>query len=92
MHEASQTSVDRFVEALWLEDGLAANTLAAYRRDLGQAEEAIGDLAEAGRDDIVLIAGKGHETSQTSLGITQEFNDVEVAEEILRDMLLKGEL
>jgi integrase/recombinase XerD len=34
MHEASQTSIDRFVEALWLEDGLAANTLAAYRRDL----------------------------------------------------------
>jgi integrase/recombinase XerD len=33
------TSVDlalisRFVEALWLEDGLAANTLEAYRRDL----------------------------------------------------------
>jgi integrase/recombinase XerD len=26
--------VDRFVEALWIEDGLAANTLAAYRRDL----------------------------------------------------------
>jgi integrase/recombinase XerD len=34
MHEASQTSIDRFVEALWLEDGLAANTLEAYRRDL----------------------------------------------------------
>ena len=34
MHEASQTTVDRFVEALWLEDGLAANTLAAYRLDL----------------------------------------------------------
>jgi integrase/recombinase XerD len=34
MHEASQTSVDRFVEALWLEDGLSANTLAAYRQDL----------------------------------------------------------
>lgn len=26
--------IDRFVEALWLEDGLSANTLAAYRRDL----------------------------------------------------------
>jgi integrase/recombinase XerD len=26
--------VDRFVDALWIEDGLAANTLAAYRRDL----------------------------------------------------------
>jgi integrase/recombinase XerD len=27
-------AIDRFVEALWIEDGLAANTLAAYRRDL----------------------------------------------------------
>ena len=34
MREASQTSVDRFIEALWLEDGLAANSLSAYRRDL----------------------------------------------------------
>jgi integrase/recombinase XerD len=27
-------AIDRFVDALWIEDGLAANTLAAYRRDL----------------------------------------------------------
>ncbi|MFT0532780.1 site-specific tyrosine recombinase XerD [Castellaniella hirudinis] len=27
-------SLDAFLDALWLEDGLAANTLAAYRRDL----------------------------------------------------------
>jgi integrase/recombinase XerD len=26
--------IDGFVDALWLEDGLAKNTLAAYRRDL----------------------------------------------------------
>src|SRR4030095_8579241 len=26
--------LDRFLDALWLEDGLAQNTLAAYRRDL----------------------------------------------------------
>src|SRR5512147_2670001 len=26
--------IDRFIDALWLEDGLAANSLAAYRRDL----------------------------------------------------------
>ena len=32
--EASQASIDRFVDALWIEDGLASNTLAAYRRDL----------------------------------------------------------
>ena len=31
---ASLASIDRFVDALWIEDGLAANTLAAYRRDL----------------------------------------------------------
>jgi integrase/recombinase XerD len=30
----SQASIDRFIDALWIEDGLAANTLAAYRRDL----------------------------------------------------------
>ena len=26
--------LDRFIDALWLEDGLSRNTLAAYRRDL----------------------------------------------------------
>jgi integrase/recombinase XerD len=31
---ASGASVDRFIDALWIEDGLARNTLAAYRRDL----------------------------------------------------------
>ena len=32
--EISQRAIDDFVSALWIEDGLAANTLAAYRRDL----------------------------------------------------------
>jgi integrase/recombinase XerD len=31
---ASQASIDRFIDALWIEDGLSAQTLAAYRRDL----------------------------------------------------------
>ena len=30
----SQHDIDRFTDALWIEEGLAANTLAAYRRDL----------------------------------------------------------
>ena len=30
----SSATTDRFLDALWIEDGLAANTLAAYRRDL----------------------------------------------------------
>jgi integrase/recombinase XerD len=32
--EASIEAIDRFIDALWIEDGLSANTLAAYRRDL----------------------------------------------------------
>jgi len=31
---ASAAVIDRFCDALWLEDGLSPNTLAAYRRDL----------------------------------------------------------
>ncbi len=31
---SSDFPVERFLDALWIEDGLAANTLAAYRRDL----------------------------------------------------------
>ena len=34
MSEINQAAIDRFVDAVWLEDGLSANTLAAYRRDL----------------------------------------------------------
>ena len=30
----SHSAIDRFIDALWIEDGLSANTLAAYRRDL----------------------------------------------------------
>lgn len=31
---ADTADIEAFIDALWLEDGLAANTLAAYRRDL----------------------------------------------------------
>ena len=31
---ASAQSIDRFIDVLWIEDGLSVNTLAAYRRDL----------------------------------------------------------
>jgi site-specific recombinase XerC len=34
MLEDSLRAIDTFVDALWLEDGLSRNTLAAYRRDL----------------------------------------------------------
>ncbi len=31
---SSQTAIDAFIDAIWLEEGLSKNTLAAYRRDL----------------------------------------------------------
>jgi integrase/recombinase XerD len=34
MHPASQEAIERFCDACWLEDGLAKNSLSAYRRDL----------------------------------------------------------
>ena len=34
MPASQHAAIDRFLDALWIEEGLAANTLAAYRRDL----------------------------------------------------------
>lgn len=45
--------VDRFVDSLWLEDGLARNTLAAYRRDLDGLEQWL-----ASRETSLLAAGE----------------------------------
>ena len=54
----------------------------------------IGDRAEAiataihwlGAGDILLIAGKGHETGQDIAGVVHPFDDVAVAAEVLRGM------
>lgn len=51
-------ATDAFLAMLAAERGAAANTLAAYRRDLAGAEEAIGDLAAAGRDAVASLAGE----------------------------------
>jgi integrase/recombinase XerD len=46
--------IDRFIDVLWLEDGLAANSLAAYRRDLLHLAAWLGgrDLLTAGEADL----------------------------------------
>ena len=41
-----------------------------------------GMAALGGADDLLLIAGKGHETGQTIKGVTQHFDDAEVAREL----------
>jgi integrase/recombinase XerD len=47
MHPDSAPGIDRFIDALWLEDGLSPNTLAAYRRDLTQYAQWLGDQGVA---------------------------------------------
>jgi UDP-N-acetylmuramoyl-L-alanyl-D-glutamate--2,6-diaminopimelate ligase len=50
--------------------------------EIGDRRAAIrAAIAMAQADDIVLIAGKGHETGQEIQGIKHPFNDVEVARE-----------
>ena len=55
MNISSLHSIDTFIDALWLEDGLSKNTLAAYRRDLTLYS---GWLAEQG----------GHALDETNEG------------------------
>ena len=49
--------IDRFLDGLWLEDGLAKNSLAAYRRDLTLfatwlADAQARDLAQSRASDV----------------------------------------
>jgi len=41
-----------------------------------------GMAALTSADDLLLIAGKGHETGQTIKGVTHHFDDAEVAREL----------
>lgn len=49
-------ATEAFLAMLAAERGAAANTLAAYRRDLSGAEDAIGDLANAPHDSVASLA------------------------------------
>ena len=52
-------------------------------REIGDRRAAIAAaVAEAGQDDIVLIAGKGHETGQIVGDLVLPFDDVMVAREV----------
>ncbi len=54
-----------------------------YIRELDRREAIRKAFAEAGRDDAVVIAGKGHEKTQTARGVSIAFHDPTVAMEIL---------
>ena len=71
MQPASAAAIDRFLDAVWIEEGLAANTLAAYRRDLTLfarwQDRATGRaLAEASETDLRQYALARHAGSAAS--------------------------
>lgn len=49
MPPKSQTSIDAFIDALWLEDGLSKNSVDAYRRDLSLYAVWLGAQAQGSR-------------------------------------------
>ena len=64
-------TIDRFCDALWIEDGLAAATLAAYRRDLALlaawlASEDGRTLVEATEADLQAYVVARHATTRAS--------------------------
>jgi integrase/recombinase XerD len=68
LSEANAALVDAFCDALWLEDGLSRNTIAAYRADLGSLSRHLGKrLAEAQEADLFAFFGsKGGRASSAA--------------------------
>jgi len=62
--ERSQEAIDRFCDALWLEDGLSANTLAAYRRDLQGYADWLAQAAGKALDDSRELDLLGYTTAR----------------------------
>ena len=67
---ASDPVVDRFIDAVWLEDGLAANTLVAYRRDLDGLTAWLAargtDLARAGEPSLAAYFAEEHAATRAT--------------------------
>ncbi len=69
----SQAAITEFVEMLWLEDGLAANTLDAYRLDLSLLAEWLAgpagpglSLDQCGEDELLAYASARYPGSHTT--------------------------
>ncbi|MDT8991006.1 site-specific tyrosine recombinase XerD [Curvibacter sp. APW13] len=64
----NQQWVDQFIDALWLEDGLARNTLDAYRRDLNLFAQWLGErsLAQVQETDLHAYFAHRHATTKAT--------------------------
>ncbi len=71
MTPATQARIDAFIDAVWLEQGLAANTLAAYRRDLSLLADWLASgtglaLDEAAEADLAGYFSQRHAETRAS--------------------------
>jgi len=70
-----------------IEKGMAGVPPARYRRVTDRREAIARTIADAGDDDVIVIAGKGHEKVQITLHGSQPFDDVEVARKALESVM-----
>lgn len=65
---SSDALIDAFVDSLWLEDGLAPNSLAAYRRDLQALSRALDgrSLASLAEADLQAYFASQHASTRAS--------------------------
>lgn len=72
--QANQEWIDRFVDSLWLHEGLARNTLAAYRKDLelfsqwliGEENSGSAHLLEVGEVQLLAYFAQRHSTTKAT--------------------------
>ena len=75
---ASAADIDRFLDALWIEDGLVPNTLAAYRRDLTlyanwlfeSSQRTLNETREADLRGYAVARHAGSKASSTNRRLT----------------------
>ena len=83
--------VGAFIEALWLEDGLSPNTLAAYRRDLEALATSFDGVQkcyaiQAGRELRVIVeSDKVNDAKAAELSFT-------ISQKIQNDMTYPGQV
>jgi UDP-N-acetylmuramoyl-L-alanyl-D-glutamate--2,6-diaminopimelate ligase len=65
-------------------DEIAAGAHARYHVEPDRAQAIFHAVHEARHGDVVLIAGKGHESYQEIAGVRLPFSDAEVARQALR--------
>lgn len=99
MGEIARNLADRVVvtsdnprseDPLRIIDAIAAGAGAEAERIVDRAQAIERAIVEAGPDDVVLLAGKGHEPYQEVLGERLPFSDIEQARKALRAWHVKG--